>query len=99
MKLISQYQKWNGKKCTYFRRLIRIVPSIAGVWALFDEFFGTDLNAGVLSFTIGMVVLILTRCVRNSISPPVVAASDLNEEFFTIKTRFRVPVTTETQSF
>ncbi|OQV25396.1 hypothetical protein BV898_01075 [Hypsibius exemplaris] len=68
-----------------------IVNHWRAVWALWDRYTGFDLYSGIQCSSTGMVVLLFTRSFRNSISPPVIAASDLCEEFFGIQTRFRVP--------
>ena len=64
----------------------------AGIWGLWDVYTGHDLLSGVYSFTSGVVFLVITRGFRNTLSPPLIAACDLNDEFFEITTRFKVPV-------
>ncbi|OQV13120.1 hypothetical protein BV898_12660 [Hypsibius exemplaris] len=68
-----------------------VVNHWRAVWDVLDDCTGFDFNSGVFVFLTGVLVLMALRCFRNSLSPPVVAAADLSDEFFTIKTRFRVP--------
>ncbi|GAV01965.1 hypothetical protein RvY_12588-2 [Ramazzottius varieornatus] len=62
-----------------------------GVWGLWDIYTGYTLASGLYSFGSGVAILLMTRGFCNTLSPPLIAACDLNDDFFQITTRFQVP--------
>ncbi|OQV11957.1 hypothetical protein BV898_13752 [Hypsibius exemplaris] len=81
----------------FFKRLFAylfgwvVVSFWRAVWDFIDDQTGMEIRSGAVCFGISAVSLILLRTFRNCPAPPLVAASDLSDDFFTIKTRFRTP--------
>ncbi|GAV00295.1 hypothetical protein RvY_11165 [Ramazzottius varieornatus] len=73
---------------TYFYGWI-IVVHWRGIWRLWDAYTGTSYASGCISFAAGCAILLLLKCFRNVVAPPLVTVSDFDENYFIIKTLFR----------
>ncbi|XP_055328107.1 uncharacterized protein LOC129581190 isoform X2 [Paramacrobiotus metropolitanus] len=113
--MFSYTQVWMGKTSNRIRSpvaqlIIRrwysyffawcVVCEWKGVWRLWDVVDAiSGWETALYSLLVGLVPLLLTRCFRNTLAPPLATVSDLTETFFLIPTRFRTKRTSRIAHF
>lgn len=63
-----------------------------GVWMAWDIYTGTSWESGAASAGIGLLLLAVTRGLKNILAPPFVVVPDHKEHYFSITTLFKTKV-------